>query len=81
MEHHDIRQFGETRMLSPAGPDLAPEDKLAVAIIERAYRDVVKGQGEVVADALEYFRGADFADHCALLGVQPERLQLPKVIK
>lgn len=76
MEHHDIRQSGPARMLLPPRPDLEPEDKLAVAIIRQAYHDAIKGNETQRLDALDYFRSPFFVDHCALLDVLPDKLQL-----
>lgn len=77
MKHHDIRQDVSARMLTPPVGEWDPVDRLAVAIIRQAYKDVKGSNQEAKTDALQYFAGGDFANHCALLDVRPERLQLP----
>lgn len=64
-------------MLTPPVGEWDPVDRLAVAIIRQAYKDVKGSNQEAKTDALQYFAGGDFANHCALLDVRPERLQLP----
>jgi len=58
-------------------PDLSefePEERLLIALIRRALYDLTSPNLYHRYDALKYFRGDNFADDCAAIGLNYEKM-------
>ena len=58
----------------PELDEFEPEERLAVAIIRRALYDLTGASLYHRYDALKYFRGDNFADDCAAIGLNYEKM-------